>query len=893
MNTIKLLLDPMPFHRKPKGNEIGSINNRIANTIKEISTPNELENLVRKIGSNGHTFCSATFKENRRSKETFEQQQLFVLDFDNKEPNKTISFEEAKARADYYELPILFAYDTLSSINHNKFRIVFLNDIPIPDRKIAEAMQLAIGTIFPEADSSCYKDVSRMYFGGKELLYYEETIPNINIDSVFRSLTHHWNIKDKSGKHFKEYMSRFSKKTGISLNKHGYLDITVSDDLSNEDHLIEEQTGVKDVVAKNGGISPNTIIYNIKGNGENPPFLHYKIKLLDNTSHFSIGNDSTRSITVNHKPYRSEAINEMSKYCKLYHEYETGKRRLHHQELLGLSNNMINVCTGEKTFLKILSKHPNYYADKINKWTFDLKYNINHDYLPEHCDKYCPYHTECKHGKNILTTVHLKQGKVEKLYRDNEVFHSLETVQEDTYNAINKAFLAEGTQFQIVKSQTSTGKSSSYLRIMAENPDKRFLISVSSNLLKDEIYNKAKNMGLNIMKTPSLEQIIYDIPINIRMQILYMYKCGKHNLVHSYIQSVLNSINISCLKEYMKEREKIKKFKGSIITTHHYLLKIGEKRLKEFNANIIDEDIIFKSIVTNQCEIPFSILKNHLNISDIHSPLYNKIHELFTLAEKQTYIKLKSFNWHNNKNEDIFDDFIKETFDIPSFCLATRFYVRKKEKEPSLKEDTVVFLRPAIFKNVKYIMVSATVNETICRKFFGSENVNFYKCKTAEYKGNLYQYAEKSMSRSSMRNDNNIVQNLMHKLGINEQCVITFKKENIGNVYFGNTEGINFLENKNILVVGTPHYPEFLYKLIAFSMGIDFNENEKITNQLVEYNGYRFNFMTFKNEHLREIQFWMIESELEQAIGRARLLRNKCNVHLFSNFPLKQAIMKS
>ena len=35
----------------------------------------------------------------------------------------------------------------------------------------------------------------------------------------------------------------------------------------------------------------------------------------------------------------------------------------------------------------------------------------------------------------------------------------------------------------------------------------------------------------------------------------------------------------------------------------------------------------------------------------------------------------------------------------------------------------------------------------------------------------------------------------------------------------------------------------------------------------------------------------MIESELEQAVGRARLLRHACTVHLFSNFPLKQAKM--
>ena len=61
--------------------------------------------------------------------------------------------------------------------------------------------------------------------------------------------------------------------------------------------------------------------------------------------------------------------------------------------------------------------------------------------------------------------------------------------------------------------------------------------------------------------------------------------------------------------------------------------------------------------------------------------------------------------------------------------------------------------------------------------------------------------------------------------------------------------------------------------------------------QVVEHNGYRFTFTTFSNEDLRKIQFWMLESELEQAVGRSRLLRNECTVHLFSNFPLSQSQM--
>jgi len=62
--------------------------------------------------------------------------------------------------------------------------------------------------------------------------------------------------------------------------------------------------------------------------------------------------------------------------------------------------------------------------------------------------------------------------------------------------------------------------------------------------------------------------------------------------------------------------------------------------------------------------------------------------------------------------------------------------------------------------------------------------------------------------------------------------------------------------------------------------------------QEIERNNYKFWFMTYDDEDLRDIQLWLIESEVEQAIGRARLLRNNCSVFLFSNYPLEQADFK-
>ena len=157
--------------------------------------------------------------------------------------------------------------------------------------------------------------------------------------------------------------------------------------------------------------------------------------------------------------------------------------------------------------------------------------------------------------------------------------------------------------------------------------------------------------------------------------------------------------------------------------------------------------------------------------------------------------------------------------------------------------------------------------------------------------GPLHQYPGKSMSRSSIASDSGIVRRLMKRFDMDEERVITFMQENIGTLHFGNTDGSNILEGKDILVVGTPYHADFLYKLAAFTMGLDFDEDEEVGPQVVTHNGYRFRFTTFQNEDLQHLQFWMIESELEQAAGRARLLRNPCNVHLFSNFPLRQAKM--
>jgi hypothetical protein len=124
--------------------------------------------------------------------------------------------------------------------------------------------------------------------------------------------------------------------------------------------------------------------------------------------------------------------------------------------------------------------------------------------------------------------------------------------------------------------------------------------------------------------------------------------------------------------------------------------------------------------------------------------------------------------------------------------------------------------------------------------------------------------------------------------------MITFKKyakQAGSDLWFGNLAGIDYLKGQNINVVGTPHYPEFVYKLLPHALGLNFDHDAKMKYIPIVRNGYQFHFMTFEDEILREFHLWFIESELEQAVGRARLLRCDCIVNLFSNYPLEQAVM--
>ncbi len=110
----------------------------------------------------------------------------------------------------------------------------------------------------------------------------------------------------------------------------------------------------------------------------------------------------------------------------------------------------------------------------------------------------------------------------------------------------------------------------------------------------------------------------------------------------------------------------------------------------------------------------------------------------------------------------------------------------------------------------------------------------------------------------------------------------------VQDLYFGQCTGIGAWKGNDIAVVGTYHRNNAYYLLFAAVKGQTYtNEQTSMSQQLITRNGMRFKFMTYDDEYLRVIQLALIESELNQAVGRARTLREKATVKLVSNYPLR------
>jgi hypothetical protein len=443
---------------------------------------------------------------------------------------------------------------------------------------------------------------------------------------------------------------------------------------------------------------------------------------------------------------------------------------------------------------------------------------------------------------------------------------------------------ASPKKWYIIQAQTALGKTETYLQLLKDT-SLRVLIAVPTNKLKREIQQRAHDMEIEIMASPSLHEIKDELPDEVWRKIDFRLRSGRS--VNSYLRKKEEKDDPECaelIRQHLRESKNFHNFEGHAVTTHRMLPSVDTGK---YDLVIVDEDII-SHIIQNKTDVSVSALKELKEKIAPGSAIFKKIRAVIKLSEEE-YFTLPAIDY----DED--DDCKPMGVDVRSFCSAEHFCFRKaSDRGSGLEEDCVTFMNPVQFKeNTKYIMVSATVDKNVCEYYFGKDNVEFYECSRARNVGTLNQYYDKSMSRAFIGKDPAIIKRIKKWSGF--ECTITFLKysKDANSWHFGNTAGRDEWKGENIDVIGTYHQQEWIYKFFAYSIGLEFDLDAAFNpSAIVEHNGYRFRFTTYDNTALRNIQFYMIESELEQAVGRARLLRCDCTVNLYSNFPLRQANLK-
>lgn len=186
--NIVCYFDERKFDTKPKYSySLGAIKNRIVNN--NFYNYKEVEMLIHEILS-GKTCIPSAIRGN--PKENWTQQQVFMIDFDNKRNGIDITIDNPKhvKERDVIQfcennmIAPTFVYNTFSHTKQqHKFRLVYVFENPITDMNIAkQIIQILITKLKRFNPDESKKNLADMFFGGINIVYSNSSYYRVEIE---------------------------------------------------------------------------------------------------------------------------------------------------------------------------------------------------------------------------------------------------------------------------------------------------------------------------------------------------------------------------------------------------------------------------------------------------------------------------------------------------------------------------------------------------------------------------------------------------------------------------------------------------------------------------------------------------------------------------------------
>ncbi len=842
--NVAICLDKVGWKVKPQ-NESDMI--RINNRIAKCRTTIEENEAIELIANQGHSFTPTIFKGQRRKQEDFDELQWFVLDFDS-----GVSYEAIKARCQECGIPILFSYHTFSSTPETpRFRIIFRHAVPVQEMETAKIFLIMLKEIFPEADEHCF-EVARMFLGGKGLI-------EKNMGTAFFAekliYAFHYAVQKRDPNNYKRNLRRFSEKHHLEL--------------------------------ENGILKARTYGFGVKMEELLGMDIGYVISYPQNSSIFVLYKANTKS-RLEHQGDRCEKIKVLEKIkperlcsiCKLCKDFFES-RDLSHGEKLHLALNFMHMKGLKEKFFQVIQNDEHY-----EKWCFDWNYMRDQNYKISGCNKYCLYAEVCDHAYSIYHTI--RQQRAIRRICQEQPFVPIDEAYRQMNDYLAQTVRSQEKAIFLIKAQTGLGKSSAYKKLLREIQSP-VIVALPTIQMKNEI---AEDLGEIAVAVRSVKELYMPKELEEQVEALYaegFYKEAKRAIVE-YADSLECGIERSRYDEYLDLPNVLEKKEKHIIMTHAQFLNLSELQLSGYTV-IIDEDILF-TMLRNTKSIPVSEVEKAINAGIIQGKLRTQLESLIQTG-KEEYRKIENEMENSYIKKKQLDD-VGIYGDINELlCAGALHYIN----------DTIEFFVPQQLPDRKIIIMSATLDEEMYRTYFYDRKCVFYDVPAAQYQGKLIQYTKYSMSRmciqelgQKMDGVNRLLDRLK-EIAEGEEYGISFKiydRQLETSFHFGNTAGTNQFTGKNGMIIGTPHLSENTYKLIGVYLNCSLSGNvATIKRRRIQRNGFEFYFMTYGEPVLKTIQLYMIESELEQCIGRTRLLRENAVVYVFSNYPCNQAELKT
>ena len=559
-------------------------------------------------------------------------------------------------------------------------------------------------------------------------------------------------------------------------------------------------------------------------------------------------------------------INVARKKIKILDEFLNGKW-LYHNEIFGLATNMKYMKGGLKLMKNIMQKYnnlgiTNYSADNFNT----IVYVNNTLYHPTAINSFSSYPEDEEHF-DLINAVRNVRGHIEVLEDINKI--PLDTATVMFKEAFNSAIKSNNNKVYLFCLPTAIGKTEALTSLTGVT------IATKTNDLKDEL---ADRMVVNKAITPDIQKFENE---NIYRKLEYFYRIGQNRKATAMLFDIANNSmgeysksDIMQVQQYVQQLKESYESEDTVITTHKRAIHSDFKH----NTVIFDEDPLDMLIDLKQ-----------MDLTDLRKIYYEysntQLQEVIDYLESADVDIVNDTPMFNIIVEDIIENIKFSSIESNIFdFFASKHYIRDK-RNPHIIHYVIKRSLPA---NKKIIILSATLPLPIYKMLLG-DDIEIVNLQDVEQKGQIIQYTKRSCSRHAL---NRYVKDISEIVG--DKPVITFKdfgaefNKPVKEMYFGNCSGYDSIKGKDLVVVGTPHQNNIKYLLTAKVVDLSFNTPViKMSYQKITFNGFRFMFNTYENEILRNIQLSSIESELIQAIGRARTLRFDCTVEVYSNFPLR------